>query len=133
MTKPIKSAKIRFGFFPSEHGDGIGICVGGKSYSASKYGGLIKKRGIKQLDLCFTSSIQETSQIGDFNPGETYRVELEGTACYTKVVDKNLFGVELLVVNFEEQTAEMRDIDFDDLRYYINAGMVKGIRCYDWC
>ena len=133
MAKPIKIAKLRYGFFPSEHGDGIGICVGGKSYSASNYGGLIKKRGMKQLDLCFTSSITEVGEVGDFNPGETYRIEYEGNPYYVKVVDKNLFGVVLLMVNFAEETAEVMDMEYDILRYHINGGLVKGIRCHDWC
>lgn len=133
MAKPIKKAKLRYGFFPSEHGDGIGICVGGKSYAASNYGGLIKKRGIKQLDLSFTSGIQAIDRLEDFNPGETYRIEIDGTTFYAKVTDKNLFGVILLLVNFEEETAELRDLDYDTLRYHINAGLVQRIVFHDWC
>lgn len=132
MAKPIKKAKLRYGFFSSEHGDGIGICVGGKSYSASQYGGLIKKRGMKQLDLGFTSGITEIDKVGDFNPGETYRIDYEGQPYYAKVVDKNLFGVILLMVNFSEESAELMDFDYDSLRYHINGGMIRGLIYYDW-
>lgn len=132
MAKPIKPAKIRYGFYPSEHGDGIGICVGGKSYSASRYGGLLKKRGMKELDIEFTSGITEIDEVGEFNPGETYRIELEGHPFYAKVVDKNLFGVTLLMVNFAEETAKLMDFEYDILRYHINSGMVKGITYHDW-
>lgn len=133
MVKQIKKAKLRYGFFPSEHGDGIGICVGGKSYAASKYGGLIKKRGVKQLDFGFTSGIQEVDRIGDFNPGETYRIEIDGVAYYAKVTDKHLLGVTLLLINFAEESAELRDLEYDALRYHINAGLVQGIVFHDWC
>lgn len=88
---------------------------------------------MKQLDFGFTSGIQEVDRIGDFNPGETYRIEIDGVAYYAKVTDKHLLGVTLLLINFAEESAELRDLEYDALRYHINAGLVQGIVFHDWC
>lgn len=88
---------------------------------------------MKQLDLSFTSGIQTIDRLGDFNPGETYRIEIEETSYYAKIIEKNLFGVIMLLVNFEEEMAELREIEYDILHYYANAGLVQGIIFHDWC